>query len=357
MKFFLIISILFNLTEAIDLEEYRKYKTTELFKLNKENPTTPFAIDTNIKINYLDNVVAWNFVLKSIEEQTGNWADFGAIAKGLHSDFIYTKISISFMTYDDIEVAKSETIKRKIYFKKRNNISELTSYPSDLIFTSIKINFDLDLEEETYRKYYLNKEKKLKKEKLAKQQQIEKKKFEEMKKQRDRLKIRDKINEYCKIKASEYKTKVIHEHAFNSCKKTSLNENLSLTEVEDKIAYASSDKFKEKQKKLKIAAEKATSVKKKKQKIISENNNAMQNYNKEKNRIDTIIKNSCSDKWRVDYSMVKYCIDKQTKAKNTIDLSYYSYEIKNFCSNKWGTDYSMVKYCMDKQTAAKNAIE
>lgn len=357
MKFFLIISILFNLTEAIDLEEYRKYKTTELFKLNKENPTTPFAIDTNIKINHLDNIVTWNFVLKSIEEQTGNWADFGAIAKGLHSDFIYTKISISFMNYNNIEVAKSEIIKRKIYLKKRNNVSESTSYPSDLMFTSIKINFDLDLEEETYRKYYLNKEKKLQKENLAKQQQIEKEKLEEMAKQKDRLKIQDKINEYCKTKSLEYKTEAIHEHAFNSCKKTTLNENLSLAEIEDKIVYASSDEFKEKQKKLKIAAERATNIENSKQKIISENNNAMQNYKKEKNKIDNIIKNNCSNKWGIDYSMVKYCIDKQTNAKNAIDLSYYSYEIKNFCSNKWGTDYSMVKYCMDKQTTAKNAIE
>ena len=66
------------------------------------------------------------------------------------------------------------------------------------------------------------------------------------------------------------------------------------------------------------------------------------------------ILENCQAKWGTDYSMVKYCVDKQTKAKQ--ELPKQSSIILNNCKAKWGTDYSMIKYCVDKQTKAKNAL-
>lgn len=67
------------------------------------------------------------------------------------------------------------------------------------------------------------------------------------------------------------------------------------------------------------------------------------------------IRENCEKKWEDDYSMIKYCIDKQTQAKNDI-LSYPADNIKINCEKKWEEDYSMVKYCIEKQTKAKNSI-
>jgi hypothetical protein len=52
--------------------------------------------------------------------------------------------------------------------------------------------------------------------------------------------------------------------------------------------------------------------------------------------------------------MIKYCIDKQTKAKHS--LPRQNSIILNNCKVKWKTDYSMIKYCVDKQTKAKHGL-
>lgn len=67
------------------------------------------------------------------------------------------------------------------------------------------------------------------------------------------------------------------------------------------------------------------------------------------------IRENCEKKWGDDYSMIKYCIEKQSKAK--INVSSYPYDnIRKNCENKWGDDYSMVEYCIKKQTDAKRSI-
>ena len=66
------------------------------------------------------------------------------------------------------------------------------------------------------------------------------------------------------------------------------------------------------------------------------------------------IMSECKQKWKTDYSMVKYCVDKQTKAQRS--LPRQSSTILNNCKAKWKTDYSMVKYCVDKQTKAKREL-
>ncbi len=67
-----------------------------------------------------------------------------------------------------------------------------------------------------------------------------------------------------------------------------------------------------------------------------------------------IILNNCKAKWKTNYSMVKYCVDKQTKAKRS--LPRQNSTILNNCKAKWKTNYSMVKYCVDKQTKAKREL-
>ncbi len=67
-----------------------------------------------------------------------------------------------------------------------------------------------------------------------------------------------------------------------------------------------------------------------------------------------VILNNCRTKWKTDYSMVKYCVDKQTKAKHS--LPRQSSTILSNCKAKWKTDYSMIKYCVDKQTKAKRSL-
>jgi len=67
------------------------------------------------------------------------------------------------------------------------------------------------------------------------------------------------------------------------------------------------------------------------------------------------IQSSCEQKWGSDYSMVKYCIDKQEDAKRKV--SARSGAIRTRCEQKWGADYSMVEYCIDKQTTAKGKID
>ena len=69
---------------------------------------------------------------------------------------------------------------------------------------------------------------------------------------------------------------------------------------------------------------------------------------------DNTILNKCKIKWGTDYSMVKYCVNKQTQAKNSIPRANST--ILNNCKTKWGTDYSMVKYCVDKQNKAKREL-
>ena len=67
------------------------------------------------------------------------------------------------------------------------------------------------------------------------------------------------------------------------------------------------------------------------------------------------IKSKCVSEWGTDYSMIKYCFNKQARARSIL-VGYPNNEIKSSCKRQWGTDYSMVKYCFDKQTKAKREL-
>ncbi len=72
-------------------------------------------------------------------------------------------------------------------------------------------------------------------------------------------------------------------------------------------------------------------------------------------RHSSIIMANCKSKWGTDYSMIKYCVNKQTNAYNSIAYLPNN-EIMRACRNKWNTDYSMIKYCINKQSNAKRNL-
>jgi len=67
------------------------------------------------------------------------------------------------------------------------------------------------------------------------------------------------------------------------------------------------------------------------------------------------ILSECKSKWKTDYSMIKYCVNKQTVSRGVV-VNLYDSEIKSSCMKKWGTDYSMVRYCINKQQKAKREL-
>ena len=67
------------------------------------------------------------------------------------------------------------------------------------------------------------------------------------------------------------------------------------------------------------------------------------------------IIDKCQEKWGTNYKMIKYCVDKQNKAKR--DISYLADDdIMRRCTDKWGTNYNMIRYCVDKQAKAKASL-
>lgn len=69
-----------------------------------------------------------------------------------------------------------------------------------------------------------------------------------------------------------------------------------------------------------------------------------------------IIRETCEGKWRDDYSMIEYCIHRQSDAMAQVAEKPED-QIKKSCTDKWGADYTMVAYCIDKQTQAKARLE
>jgi hypothetical protein len=67
------------------------------------------------------------------------------------------------------------------------------------------------------------------------------------------------------------------------------------------------------------------------------------------------ILNSCKQKWGEDYSMIKFCRDKQMKARQNL-RSGPKGRILDACQGKWGEDYSMIKFCRDKQMKARQDL-
>jgi len=71
------------------------------------------------------------------------------------------------------------------------------------------------------------------------------------------------------------------------------------------------------------------------------------------------ISDRCTKKWKANYRMVKFCVDKQQKSLNQLQRNRSSIpsEIKKQCTNKWGVNYRMVKFCVDKQQKSLNDLK
>jgi len=68
-----------------------------------------------------------------------------------------------------------------------------------------------------------------------------------------------------------------------------------------------------------------------------------------------LIRARCASKWSGDYSMQKYCQDKQFEALRKLRsrrMQGALAEIRTSCAEKWGDDYSMRDYCEEKQLKA-----
>ncbi|KGG12707.1 MULTISPECIES: hypothetical protein [Prochlorococcus] len=72
--------------------------------------------------------------------------------------------------------------------------------------------------------------------------------------------------------------------------------------------------------------------------------------------INADIRSNCFKEWGDDYSMVEFCIEEQTKARNNVYRSPGN-NIKNNCLNEWGDDYSMVEFCIEEQSGALKRLQ
>jgi hypothetical protein len=69
-----------------------------------------------------------------------------------------------------------------------------------------------------------------------------------------------------------------------------------------------------------------------------------------------ILKAEAMKKWKDDYSMVKYELEKQTEAYDWVVKQTENLDIMKKAKQKWGNDYSMVKYEYEKQVEAFKAL-
>lgn len=68
------------------------------------------------------------------------------------------------------------------------------------------------------------------------------------------------------------------------------------------------------------------------------------------------IKADCEAKWGTNYRMIKYCVNQQAEAVNSLVDADIDNEIMSMCRNKWGNNFRMVKYCVNQQSEAKRSL-
>lgn len=76
----------------------------------------------------------------------------------------------------------------------------------------------------------------------------------------------------------------------------------------------------------------------------------------ERTTVLEILKAEAMKKWKDDYSMVKYELNKQTEAYDWVIKQTEYPDIMKKALQKWGNDYSMVKYEYEKQVEAFKAL-
>lgn len=76
----------------------------------------------------------------------------------------------------------------------------------------------------------------------------------------------------------------------------------------------------------------------------------------ERETVLEILKAEAMKKWKDDYSMVKYELEKQIEAYDWVVKQTENLDIMKKAKAKWGNDYSMVKYEYEKQVEAYKAL-
>lgn len=134
----------------LDITAYNAYKRTHEFQVQSKMEKTEQYTEMSGDDNPHWNTIEWSVTLKSLKEQTAKHAEFAAIAKGYHTDFIYIKLYFTLHDKNNKEVYRTSTIKRKMYTDKRSYIHHSSQYPKGLKYNSVKVAFNIDIEEETY---------------------------------------------------------------------------------------------------------------------------------------------------------------------------------------------------------------
>ena len=135
---------------SLDMLAFNKYKRTQVFQDRSKMNKTDLYADTKVLNHPTKNIIDWDATLKSITEQTDDFALLGAVAKGYHTDYIYMILSLSLHDINHKEIYRTPNIKRKMYINKRNYIHHSSSYPKRLVFSYANINFSQDLDGASY---------------------------------------------------------------------------------------------------------------------------------------------------------------------------------------------------------------
>ncbi|MCK5536071.1 MAG: hypothetical protein KAI79_04545 [Bacteroidales bacterium] len=370
-KILLLVVIVYTSVFAdIDMDSYKRYKKTDQYQIAAAKAKGSLYTDMYARYSKEDNMLHWGLTLKKIENVTGSWADIGAIAKANHENFIYMLLTPVLKGSHDEEVYKGIKVQRKIMFGRKNKVSFTSPIPQNINFKRVTISIGLITDNSKNitslnKPKHINNERKKEKKKITKEerQAYEQKRLQyrkEVQALNESIGIKETLKEFKKEKedlrkeairkASTQEACLGYLKAVNEIMRKD-DERIKPTELVSSEALQSTKKSIVASKKALVYADK---YKKYNCKRFINTDKPTKTY-KAQNSYSSNIMSNCEGKWGTDYRMVKYCVDKQTKAFREID-NVPNGIIKQQCEEKWGVDYRMVKYCVDKQTEAKRSL-
>ncbi len=356
----------------LDMDAYKRYKKTKLYQTAAAKPKG--ALYTNMYARYSkkDNMLYWGLTLSKIEDLTGSWADTGAIAKANHKNFIYILLTPVLKGSHGEEISRGIEIQRKMMFGKENKVSFATPVSQNINFKSVTIRTDLITDnseskialkkkKHTYSKK--NEIKKVPKKKTKEEHDADEQRRSQYRKEVKALNessgIKEMLAELKKNESEQKKEKIRKASTQEACLSYLKAMNKIMREDDERYKptdYGTIESLKSTKQSL-VSIKKATTYANKYKKhncrrFVDTKPEKIQSPQKKYSRI---IMSNCQKKWDTDYNMVKYCVNKQTKAYRS--LSYLPEDnIMKHCRSKWDTDYNMVKYCYDKQANAKRSL-
>ena len=353
------VTIFFNISvfAGFDRDSYLEYKKTTHYKVaSQKEKRNPFT-DLHATLGKDAKALYWGLSMKKIEDLTGTWADIGAIAKANHDNFVYITLTPVLKDLREKQVYKCTEKKAKILFGTRYKVSFKCNIPSNLIFSQLTVMVGLITDTSTLNKKV---KKVISKEKLEIQKQKQEQYRKEVQALNESAGLKEILNELKEDKLQKKEENVRQASSSESCLGYLKAMNNILEKDNERIKptdYGTIESLESTKQSL-IATKQANVYANKYQKYncrkYSDKSSSSKRYEVQNNYSD-IIMNDCQKKWNTDYSMVEYCVKKQTKAYNSI-TSFPNNIILRQCKEKWNTDYSMVKYCYEKQAEAKRNL-